>query len=188
MKTLTILGSPKKKGQTSKVLQIFEDKLATHGHEVERINVVEYQLNGCLGCYACTRTLDEPGCVQKDDFQAIYEKMSAADAIVYASPLYGWDVTAQIKTLFDRHFSLVKGAYTVEHQSFLEDKTISFLITCGGAEENNADLVRPLFDRFVNYVKAKDGGKYIVTHSMAPDFIQRAEEVAENMAARIMGA
>jgi multimeric flavodoxin WrbA len=74
MKIITILGSPRKKGNTAKVFSIFEDKVEKK-HEVERININQYKVGGCLECYKCKEKKDEPGCVQKDDALTIFEKM-----------------------------------------------------------------------------------------------------------------
>jgi len=71
MKIITILGSPKKKGNTAKVLSMFEDKVENN-HEVERINVTNYNVGGCLGCYKCQERKGEPDCVQKDDALTIF--------------------------------------------------------------------------------------------------------------------
>ena len=87
MKIITILGSPRIKGNTAKVLSMFEDNVEKK-HEVERINTNQYKVGGCLGCYKCKEKESEPGCVQNDDALIIFEKMIQADAIVYASPLY----------------------------------------------------------------------------------------------------
>ena len=84
------------KENTAKVLSMFEDKVEKN-HEVERINITQYKVGGCLGCYKCKEKKSEPGCVQKDDALTIFEKMIQADAIVYASPLYCWSFTSQIK-------------------------------------------------------------------------------------------
>ncbi len=181
MKVLTVLGSPKKNGNTSKALDFFEKILKTQGHEVERIHITDYNVNGCLGCWACTKVVVKPGCVQKDDTNSIFERMFSSDAIVYASPLIGWDISSQIKPFFDRHFSIVKGYGTQNQKSFLEEKPVSLLITCMGSQENNTDLVEIFFDRFSGYIKSDNVRKYIITHSMAPDFIQRAEETAQKM-------
>ena len=101
MKVTTILGSPKKKkGNTAKVLGWFEDELTNLGHEVDRINIIDREVKGCLGCGTCQNKADEPGCVQKDDAVAIFENMMSADAVVYASPLYCWGFSSQMKALF----------------------------------------------------------------------------------------
>ncbi len=187
MKVLTILGSPKKKGKTAAVLTMFEEQMKSRGDEVERISITDYNINGCLGCGVCTGVPDSPGCVQKDDFSTIFDKMASSDVIVYASPLIGWDISSQIKPLMDRHFCLVKGYSTENHKSLIENKRISLLITCGGPIENNADIVQVFFDRFGSYAKGQVFGKYIVPFSQSPDFEDRAKNMAKEMAGALAG-
>ena len=52
MKVMTILGSPKRNGNTAKVLEQFESFI-TNGHEVDRVDIASYHVKGCVGCYAC---------------------------------------------------------------------------------------------------------------------------------------
>ncbi len=66
MKVTTILGSPKKDGNTAKVLGLFEE-IISQDHEVARIDIATSNIKGCLGCHACQKVPDDPGCVQKDD-------------------------------------------------------------------------------------------------------------------------
>ena len=66
MKIVAILGSPRRKGNTAKVLSMFEDKIGKE-NQVEIININDYKINGCLGCSKCKEKTDEPGCIQKDD-------------------------------------------------------------------------------------------------------------------------
>jgi multimeric flavodoxin WrbA len=88
MKVTTILGSPRKKGNTAKVLTWCEGELVDRGHEVDRLNIADLEVKGCLGCGTCQEKPDEPGCVQKDDALRVFERMMAADAVIYTSPLY----------------------------------------------------------------------------------------------------
>jgi len=87
MNIITILGSPRKKGNTATVQSMFEEKVGKN-HEVDRINITQYKVDGCLGCYKCKEKTGEPGCVQKDDALTIFGKMIQADAIGYSSFLY----------------------------------------------------------------------------------------------------
>lgn len=50
MKVATLMGSPRKKGNTARVLELFENLLKKNGHEIDRINIVDYEVKGCLGC------------------------------------------------------------------------------------------------------------------------------------------
>jgi len=186
MKVATILGSPRLKGNTATVLGWFEEALAGE-HEVDRINVVKFKVNGCLGCYKCQETSEEIGCVQKDDGAGLYQRMMAADAIVYASPLYWWGFSAQIKPLIDRQMALVTGYDTPEYKSLIEGRKASLLVTCGGPIEDNADLIQGIFDRAAAYTMTPVAGKYVIPNLMTPeDLGEEAREVARQMAADLL--
>ena len=183
MKVTTILGSTKKKGNTAKVLGWFEDELTNLGHEVDRINIIDREVKGCLGCGTCQNKADEPGCVQKDDAVAIFENMMSADAVVYASPLYCWGFSSQMKALIDRHFCLMTGYGSPEYISLLDGKRTALLVTCGGPIENNADLIQSVFDRLNNYGNCNVVGKYVAPSCTTPDAISdEAMETARKMA------
>jgi len=187
MKIITILGSPRKKGNTAKVLSMFEDKVENN-HEVERVNVTKYNVDGCLGCYKCQESKDEPGCVQKDDALTIFEKMIQADAIVYASPLYCWSFTSQIKPLIDRHFCLVSGDGTPAQDSLISGKSAALLVTCAGPIEGNCDAIQGIFTGLCEYGKLTAKGNFILPFCTTPDAIgDKGAELAENLAKAITG-
>jgi multimeric flavodoxin WrbA len=187
MRILTILGSPRKKGNTAKVLSLFEDEVEKD-HEVERINITQYKVGGCLGCYKCQEKRDEPGCVQEDDALTIFEKMIQADAIVYASPLYCWSFTSQIKPLIDRHFCMVKGYGTPDHDSLLSGKPAALLVTCAGPIEGNCDAIKRIFTGFSEYVKLTAKGDFILPFCTTPDAIgDEGAELAESLTKAIIG-
>jgi multimeric flavodoxin WrbA len=169
MNVLTLLGSPRKRGNTATALGWFEADLQARGHQVERVNIVDHRVNGCLGCGKCLAVSDRPGCVQKDDAMGIFERMMAADKVVYASPLYCWGFSSQMKALIDRHFCLVKGYGTPEYKSFVDGKPMALLVTCAGPVEGNADLIQTLFDRVNDYGKSKVIGKYVIPFCTTPD-------------------
>ncbi|MHC4535952.1 MAG: flavodoxin family protein [Planctomycetota bacterium] len=185
MKILAIFGSPRKKGNTAEVLSLFEEKVEKN-HEVERINITQHKVGGCLGCYKCQKIDDEPGCVQKDDALTIFERMIQADAIVYASPLYCWSFTSQIKPLIDRHFCLVKGYGTPDHDSLLSGKPAALLVTCAGPIEGNCDAIQHIFNGFSEYVKLTAKGNFILPFCTTPDAIgDEGTELAGNLAKAI---
>ena len=187
MKIITILGSPRKKGNTAKVLSMFEDEVGKN-HEVERINITGYHVGGCLGCYKCQEKTGEPGCVQKDDALTLFEKMIQADAIVYASPLYCWSFTSQIKPLIDRHFCLVTGAGSPDHDSLIGGKRAALLVTCAGPIEGNCDPIQGIFAGFADYTKLLAKGNFILPFCTTPDAIGvNGTELAENLAKAITG-
>ena len=129
---------------------------------------------------------DEPGCVQKDDAVAIFEKMIEADAIVYASPLYCWSFTSQIKPLIDRHFCLVKNDGTSDHQSLISGKPAALLVTCAGPIEGNCDAIQGIFAGLTDYLQFTGKGNFILPFCTTPDAIgDEGAELAGSLAKAI---
>jgi multimeric flavodoxin WrbA len=187
VKIIVIFGSPRKKGNTAKVISMFEDKVKAN-HEIEIININKYKVGGCLGCYKCQEKKDEPGCVQKDDASIIFDKLINADAILYATPLYCWSFTSQIKPLIDRHFCLITGYGTPDHTSLISDKPAALLVTCMGPVEGNCDAIQNIFNGFCEYGKLISKGIHILPFCTTPDEIgPNGEELAENLAKAITG-
>ena len=93
---VTILGSPKAHGNTARVLATVEDELRLGGHTVNAVHTVAHEIGGCVG-YACQQSDTFPECAQKDAAAAVFARIGSADAVVYASPLYAWRLSAQLK-------------------------------------------------------------------------------------------
>jgi multimeric flavodoxin WrbA len=187
MNITTILGSPRKRGNTAAVLDHLEALLAP-AHQVERINLVDYSVKGCRGCDVCQRVTDKPGCMIKDDTAMILDKMIASDIVVYASPVYVWSVTAQMKALLDRSCCLVKWHKNQVANALLEGRRSALLVTCAGTAEDNADLVQQIFDREMAYLRCKVVGKYVVAQCTTPGQLGSiAADTAQAMAGDITG-
>jgi multimeric flavodoxin WrbA len=181
MKILTILGSPRKKGNTAIILKEFE-ALASVKHTVERINITDVEVRGCLGCDHCQKSMDKPGCRQRDDAVAIFERIQAVDVVVYASPVYVWGFTAQLKALLDRHYCLVKWANGEKASVLLQGKPAMLLLTCGGDRPSNADLVQAAFEREIDYLQATNLGTFVAENCTTPrELGQRAHQIANEM-------
>ena len=69
------------------------------GNEVEHISLKGKKIGFCVGCLACQKTQE---CVLKDDAIAIAEKVKNADTLVFATPIYYYEMSGQMKTLLDR--------------------------------------------------------------------------------------
>ena len=101
---LVLMGSPRKHGNTDQMTDEFIRGAQEAGHQVEKICLKDWKINGCLGCGACQR--NGGACVQKDDMSDIYKKWLAADVVVLASPVYFYTWSAQIKAVLDRTFAI----------------------------------------------------------------------------------
>ena len=189
MKVATLMGSPRKKGNTASVLESFEDLLRESGHEVDRINIVDYRVKGCVGCQSCQRKAsDELWCKQEDDAVKIFDRLVAADAVVYASPLYTYSFPAQMKALIDRQNCLVKYGGADGGIAWLKGKRTALLVTCGGVAEENADLIQTAFERESRYQQMVVVGTYVVAECTTPDELgDKAIDTAKRMATDIVG-
>lgn len=78
------------------------------GHEVEHISLKGKKLQFCIGCLACQKTQQ---CVLKDDAVWIAEKVKNADTLVFATPIYYYEMSGQLKTLLDRMNPLFPSDY-----------------------------------------------------------------------------
>jgi multimeric flavodoxin WrbA len=179
MNVISIFGGPRKKGNTATILGWVEEELKTLGHQIERINLSSKKVNGCLGCQKCKDNLKEPGCVQKDDGTLIINRMLASDVVIYASPLYYWGFSAQMKAFIDRCHCLFRGVCgSPEHTSFVEGQHHALIITAADPFENNAEQLLTSFQRMLVYNKAKCSGELLVHNCTTPDTLDK--EIKEN--------
>lgn len=111
MKIIILQGSPNKNGSTSILVEEFTRGAKSAGHSVQRFDIAEMNINPCLGCVACGY---EGPCVQKDDNDKIRRSILNADMIAFATPLYYYGVSAQLKTVIDR-FCAYNSSITRKH-------------------------------------------------------------------------
>lgn len=168
MRITTLLGSAKKQGNTATVLGWVEEELESMGHRVQRIYLGNQSIRGCLGCAKCRETPDEIACVQKDDAIGIMEQMIASDGVLYASPVYFWGFSAQLKALIDRGFSLVTNYHRPGHTSLMKGKRLGLLATGGGVYESNAEGLFAAFDRIAAFLLAEKSGELYVGGCSVP--------------------
>jgi multimeric flavodoxin WrbA len=105
MKILAVSCSPRKNGNTVAMLEKALEGAKGDGAEVELYSVAGKNIKPCDGCWACHNTAI---CVIKDDMQELYDKIIAADGIIFGTPIYSWGMTAQSKAIIDRTVALNK--------------------------------------------------------------------------------
>lgn len=106
---------------------------ALKGEEDSLIMLAKKSINYCLGCNSCQDNLKEY-CIIEDDMQEIYSKMSKAEKIVIATPIYMNHITGLLKNVIDRF-----NPYSC-HDELLKGKTI-YLITVGQMDEKENEIV-----------------------------------------------
>ncbi len=104
-KALFINGSPRKNGNTAKLLQRAMDGAREAGAEVELVNLYDRNLNykGCMSCFACKLKGGKKGvCSFKDDLLPILQKAVETDVLVCGSPNYCGYPTAMLRAFMER--------------------------------------------------------------------------------------
>jgi len=104
-KVMVVIGSPRRKGNSATLARQVADGATAAGAQVETFFLHAMDIQPCTACDACRKKLKKD-CIIKDDMKILYPKMKAADAIVIASPIYWFTVSAQTKLFMDRWYAL----------------------------------------------------------------------------------
>lgn len=96
MKTLVFFGAARENGHTKQMITLLLEHL---DGEVDIVDAYRSNIAPCKDCRYCYH---KRGCSIKDDMQPIYDKIDAADNIVFASPVYFHSVTGPLKCAIDR--------------------------------------------------------------------------------------
>lgn len=100
MIVIGINGSARKDGNTAIIIGKVLDELNKEGIETELIQLADYEIQSCKGCFACK---GRGNCVfAKDGFAEIFSRMVEADGIILGSPVYSADVSAKMKAFLER--------------------------------------------------------------------------------------
>ena len=152
MNILIISGSPRKGGNTDLLVDAFARGASEH-HHVDIIFVRDYKVNPCFGCNACFNKEDHI-CAQKDDMPAIYEKMSRADMLVIASPVYFYGISAQLKAVIDRFHNPIRDSFHI--------KKMALLLVGAASLPELFDAILTEYNLCLEFFNIEDAGKVLV--------------------------
>ena len=100
MKKVIVISTSLRAGSNSQVLaEQFAEGAKSAGNEVEFITLRGKEIKFCMGCLACQKI---GKCVIKDDVNDIMDKVLEADVVCWATPIYYYEMSGQMKTLIDR--------------------------------------------------------------------------------------
>ena len=98
-KVVIISASPRKNSNSNALAESFAKGAADAGNEAEVISLIGKKIEFCRGCFVCQKTGQ---CVIKDDVAEIEQKVLAADVVVWATPIYYYEMSGQMKVMIDR--------------------------------------------------------------------------------------
>lgn len=107
-KVLVISTSLRNNSNSEALADSFTRGAEEAGNQVERISLRDKKISFCKGCLAC---LKAGKCIIRDDALEIAEKMHDAEVIAFATPIYYYEMSGQMKTMLDRANSLYGSDY-----------------------------------------------------------------------------
>lgn len=128
MRILALNASPRKDGNTAKIL-----KEMTKDHadvDLDYFDLNSMKIRDCQGCMSCKKN---DGCAVKDDMQKLYKKIKECDALVLGSPIYFGAETASLRAFIDRCYALLEfGKPPAMYAPRLTGKKqVIVVLTCG---------------------------------------------------------
>lgn len=188
MKIACVLGSPKKKGNSTTLARHFLKTAEKLGAECRSfyLNGLHYQ--GCQACFGCKTKSDR--CVVKDDLTEVLEAVREADVLVLATGTYFGEITGQLKCFVDRTFSfLVPDFHDSPQPSRLAPgKKLVFIVTQAQPNENLFADIFPRYEKFFKWYGYADthlirvcGAKHEDNMRDRKDIIRQVEETAQKV-------
>lgn len=126
---LVISSTLRKNGNSELLAKEFLKGAQEVGNNVEFVTLQDKEIKFCKGCLACQKI---GHCVINDDTIEITEKMKNADVIAFASPIYYYEMSGQLKTMLDRANALFASDYKF--------RDIYFLSTAADTDPHSADI------------------------------------------------
>jgi multimeric flavodoxin WrbA len=138
------------------------------GAECDIITLAKCKINRCLSCYRCQTVEPRLLCVynDKDDVRMIFDKMSGADIIVFATPVYLMNMSGLLKTFLDRTYStmdctdgrLSNGLIHHHINPTISSKPFVTLVVCGNLENETWKNVTSYFRMYARFMETRQVG------------------------------
>ena len=165
MKIVVLQGSPNANGSTAILVEEFARGARHAGHDVVRIDVAAADVAPCTGCVACGY---EGPCVQHDGMDAVRTALLDADMVVFATPLYYYGMSAQLKTVIDR-FCSANASITRRHLR------CALLAVAWNADDWTFDALEAHYRTLVRYLDMRDCGMVLGRGCGTPAMTRRTK-------------
>lgn len=150
MKVLVLTGSPRRGGNSSVLADHFIKGATEAGHECVRFDAAFKNVHPCIGCNHCG--MDGP-CVFDDDFAFVRRHVVDAGVVAFATPMYYFGISAQLKAVIDRFYA-INGQIHVSKQAVL-------LMTYANTAASEAVPIKSHYEALLRYLGWKDAGQVI---------------------------
>lgn len=177
MNITIITGSAHRHGTSALLADKFAEGAEEAGHAVFRFDAAFKNVHACLGCDTCRAK--KAGCVFKDDMDQLNPHILQADMIVFASPVYYFNVNAQLKSVIDRFYA--------NNSALQGNKKTALLLSMADTSAGSAEGSEAFFKHFADYMGWERLGVISATGSWTrediekTDFPQRAYDLGRSL-------
>ena len=172
-KAAVVLSSPRKGSNSSALALAIAAGLEAAGGQVDIIDLSGLDIKPCIGCEACQRNGGK--CPQIDGMQTVYPKVSKADILVLATPVYWFNMSGQLKIFLDRCFAIASNG-----EKPFSQKTIAAAMAYGDTDPMSSGGINAVrcFQDICGYTGAAWGGS-VYGSAMERDILSKDEELLE---------
>lgn len=158
---LILSSSPRTGGNSDLLCDSLASGVEAAGNKAVKLHVAQMNIAPCRACEYCHEKSDGV-CVIRDDMEQVWSALEQADAVVFASPIYFFDLSAQMKLVIDRLYARYEQ---------LEVQNSALLLTCG-AEDDVAESAKLTYRKLAACCGFQDKGIICATDVWAAGDIQ----------------
>ena len=153
MKIVVLTGSPRKNGNSAYLAEQFIKGAEEQGHEVFRFDCAFRHVEPCRACNRCGM---DGLCIIDDDFLQLRPKLVEADMVVFATPMYYFGISAQMKRVIDRF-------YAINGQIKSASKKAAFLMTYADTSPKEAEPMLVHYHTLMDYLGWTSVGEVVAS-------------------------
>lgn len=152
MKILVLTGSPRKNGNSNILVDSFIKGAEEKGHNIIRFDAALKNVHPCSACNHCGMNGE---CVFKDDFELVKEHIIDSDMVVFATPMYYFGISSQLKAVIDRFYAINDRIHT--------PKKAALIMTYADTGERIAMPIKNHYEILLNYLNWTSIGEIIAS-------------------------
>jgi multimeric flavodoxin WrbA len=155
MKNIVVItGSPRKGGNTDLLAEAFREGAEGAGHKVDVFNAAEKLTKPCIACDQCYK--NGVPCAHEPAFNELAALIEKGDVVVFATPLYFSDFSAQMKLAIDHLYGMGGSNHKLEHVKE------SVLIVDSMSPAASSKVLCAVYQQFTGHLGWKVAGQLIV--------------------------
>ena len=181
---IIVSGSPRKNGNCAALAEQAVAGVRASGANAEMIYLHGLDMEPCSACDAC-QTATETDCIIDDELTSLLPRLRRADALIIASPVYWFTLSAQTKLFIDRAFFAMNGP----EGHALKGKPIGLIMTYGDTDPFTSGAVNAFraFQDICRFIEAPVAGMVYGSATgvgdiqKQPDLLQQAYQLGEKL-------